>query len=116
MFLIFWFVKKGTGTIELTDQIELEDKILTQLEPNSHINKAYSFTSKDEITNYIETAKTLDKLYTKINSIWKEYIDADDFHISKCAADAIFIYFQDIIVLTHYLYFIGNNCSGKSNN
>ena len=98
MFLIFWFVKKGTGTIELTDQIELEDKILTQLEPNSHINKAYSFTS-----------------------IWKEYIDADDFHISKCAADAIFIYFQDIIVLTHYLYFIGNNfignnCSGKSNN
>ena len=38
------------------------------------------------------------------------------FHISICAADTIFSYLQDKIGLTHYLFFIGNNGSGKSNN
>jgi hypothetical protein len=33
-----------------------------------------------------------------------------------CAADTIFTYFQDIIGLTRYLFFVGNNGSGKSNN
>ena len=52
----------------------------------------------------------------KVKSIWKKYIDADDFHISICTADTIFSYLQDRIGLTHYLFFIGNNGSGKSNN
>ena len=54
--------------------------------------------------------------YTEKKSIWQKYIDADDFHISICAADTIFTYFQDKIGLTHYLFFVGNNSSGKSNN
>ena len=44
------------------------------------------------------------------------YPDADNFHITICAADTIFTYFQDKIGLTHYLFFVGNNGSGKSNN
>ena len=59
---------------------------------------------------------TLDSLYRKVKSIWKKYVDADDFHISICAADTIFSYFQDKIGLTHYLFFVGNPASGKSNN
>ena len=67
---------------------------------------------------YIKRAKdeNLDTLYRTVKSIWKKYIDADDFHVSICAADTIFTYFQDIIGLTHYLFFVGNNGSGKSNN
>ena len=45
-----------------------------------------------------------------------EYIDADDFHISICAADTIFTYSQDKIGLTHYLFFVGAPTAGKSNN
>ncbi len=55
-------------------------------------------------------------LFKKVKSIWKKYIDTDDFHISICTADTIFTYLQDKIGLTHYLFFIGNNGSGKSNN
>jgi hypothetical protein len=35
---------------------------------------------------------------------------------SICAADTIFTHFQDKIGLTHYLFFMGDNSSGKSNN
>lgn len=59
---------------------------------------------------------TLDSLYRQVKSIWKKYVDADDFHLSICAADTIFSYFQDKIGLTHYLFFVGNPASGKSNN
>lgn len=43
-------------------------------------------------------------------------VDAGDFHLSLCAADTIYTYFQDKIGLTHYLFFVGNVGSGKSNN
>jgi hypothetical protein len=66
----------------------------------------------------IEKARgeTLDSLYRKEKAIWLKYIDADDFHISICAADTIFTYYQDRMGLTHYLFFIGGNNCGKSNN
>ncbi len=60
--------------------------------------------------------ETLDTLYKNAKSIWSKYVDADDFHISICAADTIYTYYQDKIGLTHYLFFVGNNSSGKSNN
>ena len=59
--------------------------------------------------------ETLDTLYRKVKSIWKKYVDADDFHISICAADTIFTYYQDRVVLVHYLLFVGGGSSGKSN-
>ena len=51
-----------------------------------------------------------------MKAVWRKYIDADDAHISICAADTIFSYFQDKMGMTHYLFFIGGNGSGKSNN
>jgi hypothetical protein len=83
----------------------------------AYLNKPYSFKSREEFDLAIERAKgeSRDTLYKKVKSIWKKYIDADDFHISICAADTIFTYFQDKIGMTHYL-FVGNNNCGKSNN
>jgi hypothetical protein len=87
-------------------------------EKEAYLNKPYSFKSKEEFDLKIEKAKreTRDTLYRKVKSIWSKYIDADDFHISICAADTFFTYFQDKIGLTHYLFFVGNNNCGKSNN
>ena len=82
------------------------------------MSRVFSFKSEKDFDQYIEDAKneTLDSLYKKVKAIWKKYIDADDFHISLCAADTIFTYFQERIGLTHYLFFVGDGDTGKSNN
>ena len=82
----------------------------------AYLNKPYFFKI-DEVEQIIEQAKneTLDTLYKKVKSIWKKYVDADDFHISICAADTIFTYYQDRLGLVHYLFFVGGGSSGKSN-
>lgn len=115
--LPFFLVWKN-GKIIVQDHIGLEDKILKPLEPLSYVNKPYSFSSLAEVDAYINKVNkdTLDSLYRKVKSIWNKYIDADDSHISICAADTIFTYLQDKIGLTHYLFFVGNPASGKSNN
>jgi hypothetical protein len=99
--------------------VQLDEKtVFRPLESTSYINKPYYFKSEKEFDECIEKAKheTLDTLYRRTKSIWKKYIDADDFHLSICAADTIFSYFQDKIGMTHYLFFVGGNGSGKSNN
>jgi hypothetical protein len=82
------------------------------------MSRTFNFKSAEALDQFIEKAKseTLDSLYKKVKAIWKKYIDADDFHISLCAADTIFTCFQDKMGLTHYLYFVGGNDTGKSNN
>jgi hypothetical protein len=87
-------------------------------EVSAYLNEPYRFESLADFNNYVERARTetLDSLYRKVKVIWSKYIDADDFHISICAADTIFTYFQDKMGITHYLYFVGGNDSGKSNN
>lgn len=87
-------------------------------ESTAYLNKPYIFKSKQDFESCVNKVRgeTLDTLYSKVKSCWIKYIDADDFHISICAADTIFTYYQDKIGLTHYLFFVGNNGSGKSNN
>lgn len=106
-------------TITLEDSIPISDTVeYKPFENEAYLNKPYSFKSREEFDLTIEKAKgeTLDSLYKRVKSIWKKYIDADDFHISICAADTVFTYFQDKIGMTHYLFFVGNNNCGKSNN
>jgi hypothetical protein len=115
----FLLVNKGNGEeISTVDGIPLADEIIKPLKALSYINKPYSFSSDQEVKEYIEKAKneTLDSLYTKVKSQWKKFIDADDFHISICTADTIFTYYQNIAGMTHYLFFVGGSGSGKSNN
>ncbi len=109
---------KFNSSISICDNIELQDKIVKPFEANSYINRPYPFSSEARLNECIHKAKneSLDSVYKKVKSIWKKYIDADDFHISICAADSIFTHYQDRLGLTHYLFFVGNNSSGKSNN
>jgi len=113
-----YFLVSQQGSIKIQPTLELDDKVLVPPEVDSYIYKPYSFASEEEVRLCIENAKNeiLDSLYRKTKSIWRKYVDADDFHISLCAADAIYTYFQDKIGLTHYLFFVGNVGSGKSNN
>jgi hypothetical protein len=112
------FLISNGSNITIQRSIELDNKILKPFESNSYLNKAYSFSSKEEVQEYIQRAKseTFDTLYDKVKTVWKKYIETDDFHLTICAADTIFTYFQDKIGLTHYLFFVGGPGSGKSNN
>ena len=118
-----FLLANGTGekiSISTVDFIPLgkEDRIASPLPAESYINKPYTFNSQLELEAIIEEARnlTFDSLYRMNKRIWKKYIDADDFHISICAADTIFTYFQDKAGMTHYLFFVGGPGSGKSNN
>ncbi|HEU4824444.1 MAG TPA: hypothetical protein VFS97_13550 [Nitrososphaeraceae archaeon] len=105
--------------VTLEDFIKISDRTeYKPFEPEAYLNKPYKFRSTEEFDDTIEKAKgeTPDSLYKKVKKIWSKYIDADNFHISICAADTMFTYFQDKIGMTHYLFFVGNNSSGKSNN
>ncbi len=114
----FLSVNRGSGEISIVDFIPNGDEIIKPLKALSYINKPYSFTSDEEINDYIAKAKneTLDSIYVKVKSIWKKYVSANDFHISICTADTIFTYYQNIAGMTHYLFFVGGSGSGKSNN
>lgn len=84
----------GAGQISVVDFIllEKEGKVAHPLAAESYINKSYTFNSQAELYSIIEEAKktNLDQLYTIVKESWKKFIDADNFHISICAADTIF--------------------------
>lgn len=107
------------SSINLHESIQLDEQtLLKPPEFLSYLNRPYVFTSEEDFYRYIGETKQIDlyTLFKQVKSIWKKYIDADNFHLSICAADTIFTYLQDKIGLTHYLFFIGSNGSGKSNN
>jgi hypothetical protein len=108
----------GGNEVRITLEESIEDDVTRFIPLNDNIAKPYIFASREEFDKYIERVKgeTLDTLYKKVKSIWAKYIDADNFHISLCAADTIFTYFQDKLGMTHYLFFVGGNDTGKSNN
>src|SRR5262249_12732803 len=87
-----YFLVSQQGSIKIQPTLEIDDKILVPLDVDSYINKPYSFVSEEEVTLRIENAKNenLDSLYRKTKSVWRKYVDADDFHISLCAADTIY--------------------------
>ena len=107
------------SSIILHESIPLNDNIV--LKPPdfiSYINKPIYFQVRTGISTIHRCCKegnTRQLIHEgKINL--EKYIDADDFHLSIGTADTIYTYYQDKIGLTHYLFFVGNNSSGKSNN
>src|SRR5829696_1388821 len=113
-----YFLVSENAEISIVPSIDLEDRVIKPLEQDSYLSGSYTFTSEQELKNCIQKAKkeSLDSLFRRVKSIYRKYVDADDFHISICAADIVYTYYQDKIGLTHYLFFVGNNDSGKSNN
>jgi hypothetical protein len=115
----FAVAKAGSDEITLEKSVAIDDtNEYRPFESAAYLTKPYIFKSKQDFESCVSKARKedLDTLYRKVKAIWSKYIDADDFHISICAADTIFTYYQDKIGLTHYLFFVGNNASGKSNN
>ena len=106
------------GKVKVSLVESVSDGINEYLPLGDGLSRPYTFKDDTEFYYYIRQAQreTFDSLYYKVKSIWGKYIDADDFHISICSADTIFTYFQDKIGLTHYLFFVGGNDTGKSNN
>jgi hypothetical protein len=90
----------------------------TRLIPELLSNRPYSFKNREEFDSYVQRARseTFDTLFNKTLALWEKYIDADDFHLKICAADTMFTYKQDVMGMTHYLFFIADNDAGKSNN
>ena len=113
-----YFLEIVDDRVILHNQIMLPDMVLKPYDRTMYQNREYSFNSLDEIEEYVSKAKneSYDTLYLKVKEIWTEYIDADNDHLIICAADTIFTYFQDKLGMTHYLLFVGDNGSGKSNN
>ena len=103
-------------TIKLQESFGLDEK--TIFKPESSSNKPYTFKSQKDFEDCIAKARneTLDSLFNNVLAIWKKYIDADDNHLKICTADAMFTYKQDVIGMTHYLFFVADNDAGKSNN
>jgi hypothetical protein len=103
------FLQIIDGKAVLSKKIPLPGNItLRPLDKVSYLSKEYLFSSPEEINTYVAEAEkeTLDSLYDRVKSIWKKYVDADDFHIVICAADTLFTYFQDKLGMTHYLLFL----------
>jgi hypothetical protein len=82
---------------------------------SSRINQ-FRFQSEEEIQRYIEDAKilTIDDLYFKCKSFWKQLVVANDDEINLLSADTIFTFFQDKFATTHYVTLIGPTGSGKN--
>jgi hypothetical protein len=94
---------------------------ITEILPKEHLSytsKPYQFESEKEIQYHLQKASnlTLDRLYTDVKTVAKKYIAASDTHHIIIAGDVIFTYFQDIFGQTHYLYFYGDNGTGKTIN
>ncbi len=104
--------------ITITDCIDLEYKVIKPLKEFAYLNRPYSFASSDQINKLIERAKleSLATLYRKVKAICYKCIKEDHNHIHLLAADIIFTHFQDILGVTHYLFFVGGPDSGKSSN
>jgi hypothetical protein len=58
--------------------------------------------------------ETIDSLYMKHKSIWKQIVVASDDNLIKLlATDSLYSYFQDKFATTHYDMFVGGPGSGK---
>jgi hypothetical protein len=113
-----FFLKVKDYRAELVERIETPTASLLPPDKAAYLNKGYEFTSLADIQDYVNRARdeSLDSLYGRVKGIFAKYIDADNDHLTICAADTIFTYFQDKIGQTHYLIFVGDNGTGKSNN
>jgi hypothetical protein len=97
------------------------DNTITKILPKdnlTYISKPYQFESQAEIDIFLNKAQeeTLDSLYPKVKKQAKKYIDSSDTHLTIVSADTIFTYFQDNFGQTRYLFFYGDNGSGKTIN
>jgi hypothetical protein len=58
--------------------------------------------------------ETLDSIFSKVESIYKKYVDVEDHYHVLLTADTIWTWLQDRFGTTHYIIITGDNGSGKN--
>jgi hypothetical protein len=115
---VFLQIVEGKSTItDIIDQSK-EQNIIIKPHSQGTISPAlpYSFEDVPEIESFIGWAQkeTIDSLFLKYKSIWKQIVVAsDDNLITLLATDSVYSYFQDKFATTHYDMFVGGPGSGK---
>jgi hypothetical protein len=111
-----YFITFRNGKIELVEKIEEHTRILRPPEKEEYPYKPYEFESMGELQDFISNALNIskDELYTKAKSIFRKYVDQDEYVINLLTMDSIWTYFQDLFPATHYVECIGTNDVGKS--
>jgi hypothetical protein len=97
--------------------IESADKIFYPSDTANTQNPIpYIFGSTEELQKYLDLAskETFETLHYKVETIYKKYVNAEEYYIVSLAADTIYSYFQDRFGTTHYNIFVGDNGSGKN--
>jgi hypothetical protein len=112
-----WQLLRG---FSISDGMTNNNKVVEILptENLGYISRPYRFESEKEIDFYMEKASklTLDQLYDYVKKIVQKYVAGSEMHKTILAGDIIFTYFQDIFGQTHYLFFYGDNGTGKTIN
>jgi hypothetical protein len=101
---------------KIIERVEEPDRILIPVGKGGYPHEPYSFDSIDEVNTLLELAKklTLDDVFKTVKDVWRGFNDMPEENLSLLAADTIFSYFQDRIGMTHYLFLVGDNGSGKN--
>jgi hypothetical protein len=107
-----------TDTLSGTEALENYDGAGNTLVPfdDSAGIEHYSFSSKDELEQYIRRARgqTLGTLFRKVKHFVSKFHDTDvEAYTNLIAADIVFTYFQDKIGKTHYIFVWGEPDTGK---
>jgi hypothetical protein len=110
--------KRNGDRVSIQNSISADGKILKPLRREAYLSKPYSFSSEQEVLEYLNEAKRfmLRDIYNLVKPICELFIVADSHHISLLTADITYTHYQDRLKLTHYLFFVGKPGSGKSNN
>ena len=114
------FLQIIDGRPRISNSIDLSQKKHVIVKPHNQGTASpalpYPFKDVTEIEYFIEQAQkeTVDSLFAKHKSVWKQIVVAsDDRLIILLASDSVYSYFQDKFATTHYDMFVGGPGSGK---
>jgi len=76
----------------------------------------FIFDSEQDFKDHLAKAKNenFDTMFSKVESIYRRYVDVEDHYITLLVADTIWTWMQDKFGYTHYNIIVGDNGSGKN--
>jgi hypothetical protein len=110
-------------TLDKQGQPTFLDKIdfgLETLVPGDSIHTIsplpYIFDSEEQFKQCLELARkeSFDTLFSKVELVFKRYVDVEDYYYPILVGDIIWSHFQDKFAYTRYNFFDGDNGSGKN--
>jgi hypothetical protein len=112
----FIYMDKQSGNVQIVNQVDDVDRIIKPPPRNASLTDQFTFANKEELESLWNKVQimNLDEMYSISKGIWNTFIAASDHVITLCAADSIFTYLQDRFPMTHYIFIIGDNDSGKT--